>query len=116
MILNGKVFNPGELRTRVTLKSRDVTTQTGGFQKPAYTTTLTTVWAKWVNVHGTEAWTVANTLGAMQAATVTIRYRAGIDPTCAVEKDAEIWEIVSIDDIQERHEFLELKVKRVVSG
>jgi SPP1 family predicted phage head-tail adaptor len=115
MILNGKVFNPGEMRTRITLKNRSVTKQAGGAQKPTYAT-VATVWAKWANVHGTEAWTVANTIGAVRAATVTIRFKAGIDLTCALEKDGEIWEIVSIDDIQELHEFLELKVKRIASG
>ena len=115
MILNGRVFNPGEMRTKVTLKSRQVATATGAFQKPVYTT-IAVVWAKWINVHGTEAWAVSQTMGAAQLATVTVRYRAGIDLTCQVVKDSIGWEIVSIDDVQERHEYLELKVKRVTSG
>jgi SPP1 family predicted phage head-tail adaptor len=112
--LNGKVTNPGELRTRVVLESRSVSIETGGFQAPAWST-IAEVWAKWINAHGPEVWT-AEAAGAVAPATVTIRYRAGIDATCAIRKGAERFEIVSIDDIQERHEYLEIKVKRMRSG
>ena len=111
MNLNGKVTNPGELRTSIILKSRTVTTGTGGFPIPTWPTTIATVWAKWVNVHGQEAW-IAQTAQAGQAATVTIRYRSDIDLTCAVFKGSDRWEIVSMDNIQERGEYLEMKVIR----
>jgi SPP1 family predicted phage head-tail adaptor len=115
MIINGRVWNPGEMRTSVVLKSRTITQGAGGFKKKEYTTTIATVWAKWVNVHGREAWD-AQAAGAESAATVTIRYRSDINTTCAVEKDGVVYEIVSVDDIQERHELLELKVKRWSPG
>lgn len=114
MKINERPFNPGELRTPVTLKQRTVSTETGGFQVPVWTT-IASVLAKWVNAHGSESWT-ADSIGAEAAATVTIRYRTGIDATCAVEKDGLLWEIVSIDDIRERHELLELKVRRMRAG
>ncbi len=114
MKINEKPFNPGELRTLVTLKSRTVSTDAGGFPKPTWST-IAAVYAKWENVHGSEAWT-ADSVGAESAATVTIRYRTGIDTTCAVELDGKIWEIVSIDDIRQRGELLELKVRRMRSG
>ena len=114
MILSGKPINPGELRTSVVLKTRTVSTETGGFQKPTWST-LATVWARWTNVHGQEVWT-AESVQALQPATVLIRYRTGLDTTCAVLLGSILYEIVSIDDIQERHEYLELKVKRMGSG
>lgn len=114
MNLNGKVFNPGELRTQVTLKSRSVSTETGGFQTPVWST-LATVWAKWVNVHGSEVW-AAQMAQAREAATVTIRWRSGLDRTCAVEKGGTLYEVVSLDDIGERHEYIELKVQRMGGG
>ena len=114
MILNGKVSNPGELRTSITLKRRTASGDAGGFQKPTWTT-VATVLAKWINAHGSEVWT-ADMAGAKQAATVMIRYRSGLDTTCAVEKGGVLYEIVSIDDIQERHEYMELKVQRMGSG
>ena len=114
MILNGKAFNPGELRIPITLKTRSVSVETGGFGVPGWST-LDTVLAKWVNVHGSETWT-ADASGADAPATVTVRYLSGLDETCAVEKDSLLYEIVSMDDIQARHEYIELKVKRMKAG
>lgn len=115
MRLGANVTNPGELRTSITLKSRTVTTGAGGFPVPTWPTTIATVWAKWTNAHGQEAW-IAQTAQADQAATVLIRYRSDIDLTCAVFKGSDRWEIVSMDNVQERGEFLELKVIRKREG
>ena len=114
MNLNGRTINPGELNIRVTIKSRTISTKTGGFEAPEWTT-LATVWARWTNVHGTEVW-AAQMAQASEPATVLIRYRAGIDNTCAMLKGADLYEIVSIDNIQERDEYLELKVQRFKPG
>jgi SPP1 family predicted phage head-tail adaptor len=115
MRLGTKTTNPGELRTSISLKSRTVTTNAGGFPVPTWPTTIATVWAKWTNVHGQEAW-IAQTAQAGQAATVLIRYRSDIDLTCAVFKGSDRWEIVSMDNVQERGEYLELKVIRKREG
>jgi SPP1 family predicted phage head-tail adaptor len=110
------MINPGELNIPITLKSRSIITggSAGGFRIPSYDE-IGQVLAKWVNVHGSEVWS-SQTVNAMKAATVLIRYQAGLDETCVVEKSGEIYEIVSIDDIQERHEYMELKVKKAVGG
>jgi SPP1 family predicted phage head-tail adaptor len=109
MRIGNQVTNPGDLNTKVTLYSRSVTTKKGGFQKPALTK-IDDVWAKWTNVHGQEAW-LASSVQARMAATVLIRYRNDIDPTCVVQKDSQYYEIVSPDDIQNRNEYIELKVQ-----
>jgi SPP1 family predicted phage head-tail adaptor len=109
MRIGSQVTNPGELNTKITLYSRSVTTQAGGFQKPSLSE-IGEVWAKWINVYGQEAW-LANSVQAKLAATVLIRYTDGIDPTCVVQKDSQYYEIVSMDDIQNRHEYIELKVQ-----
>ncbi len=114
MILNGKVFNPGELRTKVALERRSVSTGTGGFQVPAWQE-FAQVKSKWVNVHGSETW-AAQTAGALEPATVTIRYRSDLDATCAIRKGTVRYEIISLDNIQERNEYLEIKVQRIRSG
>lgn len=114
MNLNGRTINPGELRTLVTLQSRSVSFDSGGFQTPGWAT-IATVWARWTNVHGSEAWT-ASSLQAEQPATVLIRYQTGVDTTCAVLKGSDRFEVVSVDNIQERNEYLELKVRRMRSG
>ena len=115
MRIGSNITNPGELRTSITLKSRTVTTGASGFPISTWPTTIATVWAKWVNVHGSEAW-IAQTAQAGQAATVTIRYRSDVDLTCAVYKGSDRWEIVSMDNIGERNEYIEMKVIRKREG
>ena len=114
MNLNGKATNPGEMRTRVTLQKRTVTTGTGGFQQETWST-VATVWAKWINVHGSEAWNAA-AREAVEPATVTIRWRSDVDLTCRILKGSAGYQIVSIDNIQERNEYLECKVQRIAEG
>ena len=114
MDLNGKVTNPGEMHTRISLQERVTAAGDGGFIQQSWST-IASVWARWTNVHGSEVW-AAQSVQAQQPATVLIRYRAGLDTTCAVLMGSERFEIVSIDDIQERHEYLELKVQRMRSG
>lgn len=114
MNLNGRVSNPGDLRTSVKVQKRAITADAGGFQVEAWTD-VATVWADWVNVHGSEAWTVQS-IQAAAAATVKIRYRSDVDRTCVLLKGSERWEIVSMDDVRERHEYLELKVQRMTAG
>jgi SPP1 family predicted phage head-tail adaptor len=114
MKIGSQITNPGELRTQITLQTRSVTTSPGGFQVPAWTN-LATVWSRWTNAHGSEVWT-AESIGAESPATVLIRYRAGVDTTCAVLKGSDRYEIVSVDNIHERSEYLELKVRRMEAG
>jgi SPP1 family predicted phage head-tail adaptor len=114
MILNGKVINPGELRIPIVLKSRAVASGAGGFASPTYTT-LASVKAKWVNAHGAEL-LADNAKQAEGLATALIRYLVGVDNTVIVEKDSLAYEITSVDDIQEKHEYIEFKVKRMKAG
>jgi SPP1 family predicted phage head-tail adaptor len=109
MVINGKVINPGELRTSITLQKRTVTANSGGFPSPGWST-LATVWARWENVHGGEVWQ-AETVQAERAATVLIRYRSDVDTTCAVLLGSDRYQVVSMDNIQQRGEYIELKVK-----
>lgn len=110
MIIGSKATNPGELRIPARFYSREISTQAGGFQKPDVTELIDEAWVKWTNVHGSEAW-IANSVQAEAGATVLRRYREGIDATCVIEKGGEYFEIVSLDNIGERGEYLELKVK-----
>ncbi len=113
MNLNGKISNPGEMRTRIVLKKRTVT-KASGFQSVT-PVVVATVWAKWINAHGSEVW-AAQAAQAVQTATVLIRYRSDVDTTYLVEKGGQDWEIVAVDNIQERNEYLELKVRLVTAG
>ena len=114
MNLNGKTTNPGELRTSIVLERATLVEGAGGFKKKTFAT-IATVLARWKNVHGAEVW-AAESIQAAQPATVLIRYRADVDVTCAVSRGAERYQIVSMDDIENRHEYIEMKVSRLVNG
>ena len=114
MIIGNKPTNPGELRTPVSLLSPTVPDGTGGFNPPSYAV-ATTVYAKWTNVHGSEVW-AAEAVQAIQPATVLMRYYSGLKSTWRVRKGSLDYEIVSVDDIEERGEWMELKVKLAVNG
>lgn len=114
MNLNGKTINPGELRTQVILERPSLVTGTGGFSKKSYST-IATVWARWNNVHGSEVW-AAESVQASEPATVLIRYRTDIDTTCAISKGSNRYQIISLDNIENRGEYIELKVSRMVAG
>ena len=74
------------------------------------------VYAKWENVHGSEAW-IANSVQATSAATVSVWYDFLITQKCRVLDDAGIiYQIVSMDDVRHRHEQIELKVKAAING
>lgn len=114
MRIGTKVTNPGERRTQISLQSRASTPDAGGFMVPSWTT-VATVDAKWTNAHGNEI-LQAGIAGVDAPATVLIRYRSGVDRTYAVLKGSIRYEIISIDNIQERSEYLELKVVRMEVG
>ena len=72
---------------------------------------------KWVNAHGTEVYQSMN-LDLREPATLTGRYSSLITPQCRITKvgDPEPYEIISIDDVENRHQWLEIKVQRMVSA
>jgi SPP1 family predicted phage head-tail adaptor len=108
MNLNGKVTNPGEMRTTVALQNPTLTPDAGGAQVPTWST-FATVKAKWTNVHGSEVW-ASQAVQAISPATVLIRYHSSVTTSSAVLKGSELYKVVSVDNIQDRNEYMELKV------
>lgn len=112
----------GDLRAKIRIQ-HEVTTGTGSFatktwydlDDSTHAGTAYNIPAKWVNVHGSEAW-IANSVQAQLAATVTIRYRSDITPACRVLLGTLPYQIVSLDNIQQRNEWTEIKVKASVMG
>jgi SPP1 family predicted phage head-tail adaptor len=115
MNLSGRTTNPGELNTQISVYERTTTTGAGGFQVRSAGDKLCDCWARWENVHGAEVWAAA-TVEAQKAATVLIRYDASIDETCLILKGSKTYEIVSMDNLRERNEYIELKVRLMVEG
>lgn len=114
MKIGSKVTNPGEMRTKITLQSRTNVQDAGGFSVPGWVT-IAAVWSRWINAHGREV-LEAGIAGVDAPATVLIRYLSDVDTTCAILKGSLRYEIVSIDNVQERSEYLELRVQRMKAG
>lgn len=72
-------------------------------------------YSKWVGVHGSEVW-IANSVQAERAATVTIRFDKRVNEACRILYGDIVYKIISIDDIGQKHKWLELKVKAEVRG
>jgi SPP1 family predicted phage head-tail adaptor len=114
MRIGNRLTNPGELRTKIQLQTPAITADAGGAQKAGWTK-LADVWAKWENVHGSEVW-ASQAVQARQPATVLIRFHADVTTRNAILKGSNRYQIISIDDIDDRHEYLELKVELVKGG
>lgn len=71
------------------------------------------VHCKWVNAHGTEVF-AAMQLKIREPAALTMRYSPLIEPSMLVYKgrDPRPYEIVSVDNVEERGRWLEIKVQR----
>lgn len=111
-----KSANPGELRTPV----RFCLIQKGTDADAVYQETPVNVFGgpvnvKWVNAHGTDA-LMAMQMQLREPATITCRYSAKITPACVVFKgdDPDPYDIISIDNVEERNRWLEIKVQRRV--
>lgn len=113
-----KRANPGEMRTRVTIEAYTETQDADGYPVKAWVNVFGGArHTKWVNAHGTEAYE-AMRLELKEPATLTMRYSPLITPQCRITKvgDTEPFEIISMNDVENRHEWLEIKVQRVVSA
>ena len=93
-----------------------ITKDSGGFlSRTSYTEIAADVLVKWTNAHGAEVWE-AEAVQAKQPATVWMRYRSDIDVTCVIKKGSTRYEIVSLDNVGERDEYIEVKVKALTNG
>jgi len=112
----------GDLRTVIRIQ-KEVTTGTGSFATKAWydlddtlhAGTTYNIPAQWINVHGSEAW-IADSVQAQLGATVKIRYRSDITPSCRILLGTLPYQIVSLDNIRQRNEWTEIKVKVSLNG
>jgi len=116
-----KTATAGEMRTRITVKKLTVGIDADGYPTETWANVLTgtsMIRCKWVSAHGKEVME-NNRLDLGQIATITLRYTSLIDQRCRVwheadTTDALAWEIVSINDPEDRHAFLEITLRRAV--
>lgn len=103
-----------DLRTRITFQEPTLSKDAGGAQKATYAnvSTTPTVWAQWVNDHGQEAISSGAEKSA-QRATVRLRHRSDVLATWRVLKGGQAWQILSVDQVQDRNRWIELRVEHV---
>lgn len=107
----------GEMRTKITVKAPEYGIK-AGFSEEVFADIFPgPVWCKWVNVHGAEVYQ-AEELHLRQPVTITMRYSPLVTVECRIwhERDPKPYEIISIDNIGDRREFLEIKAQRVVTA
>lgn len=117
MRLGSRTTNPGELRTKVTLQTPVFSEDAGGAQVPAWSDfeIRPDVYAKIVYAHGQES-VNSDALKASNRMTLTIRYRSDVNATHAILLNGELWKFIGTpDDIQNRHEYLEI-IAELVRG
>lgn len=116
-----KGANAGELNTAVFFVKLVKETDKDGFQVPKEENVFGTdlpVYGKWVNVHGTEVFT-AMQLELREPVTFTTRYSPKLcDVALTVYRkgDAAPYEVISIDNVENRNEWLEMKLQRKVTA
>lgn len=111
-----KSVNPGDLRTLVRFFSVTRTADAEGVPAEAEVNVFgegAAVRCQWVNAHGSEVF-AAQQLQLREPATLTLRYSPLIRPDLIVYRDGDDrpYEIVSVDNVEQRGRWLELKVQR----
>ena len=106
------------LSTAIRIKKKTVTTNENGFPVETWADILNEdIPCEWRNKFGRETYQAAM-VNALEPASVKLWYIPGIDPSCQVIRveDNAIFEIVGIDDVSNRHQQLEIEIKRYVAG
>lgn len=112
-----KAANAGDLRTKVFFIRKDRTRDREGYFKDADVNVFgdgVPCMCKWVNAHGYEVFQSMQ-LQLREPATITCRYSPLLlDPKLTVYKEGDHtpYEIISIDNVEERNVWLEIKVQR----
>lgn len=111
-----KNANPGELRTPVLFIREKHENDAEGYDNIISTNVFgagRSIRVKWVNSHGSEIFT-AMQLQLREPATITCRFSPLINKQLIVYKvgDPSPYEIISSDNVEERNEWLEIKVQR----
>lgn len=117
-----KRINAGALRTRIYIHNVSKTSDVEGVSSQEKETSAIGYDAqgkeilyhcKWVYAYGAEVFS-AKQLQLRESATLTMRYspKIKVDQLIYRVGDPEPWEIISINDVEERHTWLEIKVGR----
>jgi hypothetical protein len=119
-----KSVTAGDMRTRITVNLVTPGVDADGFPSETLTNPFGgQVRCKWVNAHGSDV-LENNRLELGQIATITMRYTSLITPKCIVWHEnetgtvanpkANAWDVISVNDPEDRHRFIEVTLRRKV--
>ena len=113
----------GQMRSRIIIKEIAPGMDGAGYPAPEWKSIFPSpAWCLWVNAHGRELTDILMRAELREVATITMRYSPKINVRCRIwregapENDAHAFEILSIDNVEDRRNLVEIKVKRLVVG
>ena len=111
----------GQMHTKIRIYSQVKGIDDDGFPTEVWSNvfgpTDPYVWCYWVNQHGTEVLEMMK-LDIKNVATITMRYTDKLTEECRIqhESDDRLYEVVSIDNIEDDRTLMEVKVRRMVTA
>ena len=111
-----KSAGAGELRTKIIIEAKTGGRTSNGYSGEEWANVFPdgrAVFCKWVNAYGSDVIEVRRA-GLEEYATLTMRYTARLAPDCRITRAGERrpYEVISINDVEDRHVWLEVKVHR----
>lgn len=104
--------NIGEMRTKVRFYKIQKNRDADGFPAEILIDVFgAPCWCKWVNTHGSEL-SEDMRLELKETATLTMHYSDKIDIEAVVIKNGIRYEIISLNNVEEKNTWLEIKIKR----
>lgn len=107
-------MNIGDMRHRITLQKKVDVTDADGFTTQQWQD-VATVWAAVENLHGREYWEAAS-VQAENTVKFTIRFRPDVEQTMRILFKGKVYNILSIDNIKYRNEFIEIKARELAQN
>lgn len=107
--------NPGQLNKKINIYSPAVTLDADGYPTGSATLLYSNVPAKFSRTSGTEL-IKSNADFADIKVRFLIRYKSGIDRKMTISYAGDSYEIVYINDYEDRHEYIELFCRVITNG
>jgi head-tail adaptor len=108
----------GTMATMIRIQSPTPGTNDNGFPDPTWTDILDEdIPCEWKNKFGGEVYQAA-AVQAKEPASLKLWYIPGVTQDCRVVRveDEAVFEIINVDDVMNRHQQLEVEVRRFTSG
>lgn len=111
------MLSMGAMATTIRIQRKTVAVSETGFSTETWSDILDEdLPCVWKNKFGYESWR-QEMLSAKDPASVRMWYVPGVDTTCRIVRDdGGVFEIVNVDDVENRHLQLEMEVRRFMEG